>query len=68
MTHKIKKLAKVMWLVAVMMYIGGLLALWMGGEFAKVSYMTWYVNALVLGVLAIGAKIGVLIMMKAEKM
>lgn len=36
--------------------MGGLLALWRGGEFYAVSYMTWYWTALVGGVLAMGVR------------
>ena len=62
-----KKLGMLGWVVAVLMYLAGLIAMWMGGSFMSVSYMSWYINALVLGILAIGVKLGVLIMMKEEK-
>lgn len=67
MKHGIKKLGMLGWIVAVLMYLGGLLSMWMGGSFLNVNYMTWYWNALVLGVLVLGIKLGVLIMMKEEK-
>ncbi|OGF64801.1 hypothetical protein A2661_01830 [Candidatus Giovannonibacteria bacterium RIFCSPHIGHO2_01_FULL_45_24] len=51
-----KKLSMVLWIVAVLMYLGGLLAYWQGGEFWSVSGMTWYWNALIVGVLVLGAK------------
>ena len=54
------------WVVAALMYLGGLLAMGMGGELLSVNYMTWYWNALVLGVLVLGIKLGVLIMLKSE--
>lgn len=62
-----KKVGMLGWVVAVLMYLGGLISMAIGGEFLNVNYMTWYVNALVLGVLVLGAKLGVLIMLKEEK-
>lgn len=47
---------KVLWLAAFLSFLGGLVALWRGGEFSGVNYMTWYWTALVGGVLALGAK------------
>lgn len=49
-------LGKVLWWAAFLALIGGLAALWSGGEFYGVTVMTWYWNALVGGVLALGAK------------
>ena len=62
-----KKGAKAGWALSALVYLGGLLAMWMGGEFLSVSYMSWYWNALVLGILTIGVKVGILIMMKSER-
>lgn len=47
---------KVLWKLSFLALIGGLVALYRGGEFLQVSVMTWYWNALVGGVLATGAK------------
>ena len=49
-------LGKGLWFLSLLALIGGLLAYWQGGEFYSVSVMTWYWNALVGGVLALGAK------------
>jgi len=49
-------LGKALWVASFLALVGGLLALWQGGEFLSVSVMTWYWNALVGGVLALGAK------------
>lgn len=49
-------LGKGLWVLSFLALVGGLLALWRGGEFMGVSVMTWYWNALVGGVLALGAK------------
>lgn len=48
---------KVLWILSLLALVGGLIALWKGGQFWNVSYTTWYWNALVGGVLAIGAEI-----------
>lgn len=48
---------KALWILGFLSLLGGLIALWRGGEFWSVSYVTWYWNALVGGVLAIGAKV-----------
>ena len=48
---------KVLWIAAFLSLVGGLLALWRGGEFVGIAVQTWYWNALVGGVLAIGAKV-----------
>lgn len=47
---------KALWLAALLSFLGGIAALWRGGEFAGVSYMTWYWTALVGGVLALGVR------------
>jgi len=47
---------KILWLAAFLSFVGGLVALWRGGEFYGVSYMTWYWTAIVGGVLSLGAK------------
>ncbi len=49
-------LGKALWILSFLALIGGLIAFWRGGEFYGVSAMTWYWNALVGGVLALGAK------------
>lgn len=67
MTQMMKKLGMAGWGVALLMWLGGLLSMWMGGSFMNVNYMTWYWNALVLGVLTIGVKLGILIMLKEER-
>jgi len=67
MIQIMKKLGMLLWLLAALAYIGGLVSLAGGSDFLSVNYMTWYWNALVIGVLALGAKLGVLIMMKEEK-
>lgn len=41
-----------LWVVGLLSFLGGLLALWMGGAFLDVTVMTWYWTALVSGVLA----------------
>ncbi len=48
---------KTLWVLGLLSFLGGLLALWQGGEFWGVSYPTWYWTALVAGVLAAGAKV-----------
>jgi len=49
---------KFLWVLSLLALVGGLIALWRGiGEFWGVSYQTWYWNALVGGVLALGAKV-----------
>ncbi len=45
-----------LWILSFLALIGGLVALARGGEFYGVAYLTWYWNALVGGVLALGAK------------
>lgn len=67
MTMGMKKLGMLLWLAAALMYLGGLLSMARGGEFLNVHYMTWYWNALVVGILAVGVKLGVLIMFKSER-
>ncbi len=62
-----KKVGIAGWVVAVLMYLGGLISMALGSEFLNVNYMTWYWNALVLGVLVLGLKLGVLVMLKEEK-
>lgn len=47
---------KVLWVLSFLSFVGGLLALWRGGEFYGVSAMTWYWTALVGGVLSLGLK------------
>ncbi len=47
---------KILWILSFLALVGGLLALWRGGEFYGIAVMTWYWNALVGGVLALGAK------------
>ncbi|MBI2640143.1 MAG: hypothetical protein HYW90_04645 [Candidatus Sungbacteria bacterium] len=49
-------LGKIIWIASLLSFMGGLLALWRGGEFYAVSYMTWYWTALVGGVLAMGVR------------
>ena len=49
-------LGMVLWKYGLLCLIFGLLALFQGGEFLRISVMTWYWNALVGGVLALGAK------------
>lgn len=66
-SNGVKKLGMLLWLLAALAYIGGLVSLAWGSDFLGVHYMTWYWNALVAGVLAVGVKLGVLIMMKEEK-
>ncbi len=48
---------KGLWILSFLALLGGLAAFWRGGEFYGVSVMTWYWNALVGGVLAVGAKL-----------
>jgi hypothetical protein len=67
MTQKMKKVSMILWVIAALMYVGGFLALASGSEFLSVNWQTWFWNALVLGVLVLGVKLGVLIMMKEEK-
>ncbi|OGF65644.1 hypothetical protein A2757_02720 [Candidatus Giovannonibacteria bacterium RIFCSPHIGHO2_01_FULL_48_47] len=62
-----KKVGMLGWIFASLMYLGGLVSMALGSEFLNVNYMTWYWNALVLGVLVLGSKLGVLIMLKEEK-
>ncbi|MBI4120608.1 MAG: hypothetical protein HY454_04050 [Parcubacteria group bacterium] len=50
-------LGKILWVLGLLSLLGGLTALARGGEFYGVSYATWYWNALVGGVLALGAKV-----------
>ena len=66
-TKNAKKMAIALWSLAALLWLGGFAGLYQGGEFMSVRWETWYWNALVLGVLAIGMKLGVLIMMKEEK-
>lgn len=47
---------KALWILGFLSLVGGFIALWRGGDFWSVSYMTWYLNAITGGVLAIGAK------------
>jgi len=47
---------KVLWIVGFLLFLAALIALWQGGEFGGVFYMTWYWTALVSGVLSISAK------------
>lgn len=47
-------LGKALWIGGILSFVGGVVALWQGGEFYSVSYMTWYWTALVAGVLAAG--------------
>lgn len=47
---------KGLWALSFLALIGGLVALWQGGEFWSIGVMTWYWNALVGGVLSLGAK------------
>lgn len=47
-------LGKVLWVAGLLSFVGGVVALWLGGEFYGVSFMTWYWTALVAGVLAAG--------------
>ena len=47
---------KVLWIIGLLAFIGGFVALWRGGEFYGIAWMTWYWTALVTGVLALGAK------------
>ena len=49
-------LGKILWVLAFLEMIGGVLAFWMGGDFLTVAGMTWLWFSLVKGVLAIGAK------------
>lgn len=49
-------LGKGLWILSLLALVGGLVALWSGGTFLGVAVMTWYWNALVGGVLALGAK------------
>ncbi len=49
-------LGRGLWWLSLLALIGGLVALWQGGELYGVSHVTWYWNALVGGVLALGAK------------
>lgn len=46
----------ILWKLGIVFFLGGLVALWQGGEFWGVSFGTWYWTALVSGVLAVGAK------------
>lgn len=50
-------LGVLLWVFGLLAFLGGLLALWQGGEFLGVAVVTWYWNALVAGVLAVGAKV-----------
>lgn len=50
-------LGKILWWASFLSLIGGLLAYWRGGEFYGVAVPTWYWNALVGGVLAVGLKV-----------
>ena len=45
------------WILGVLAFFAGIVALWQGGEFFGVSYATWYWTALVSGVLSLGAKV-----------
>ena len=47
---------KGLWVIGVLSFLGGIFALWQGGEFWGVSYQTWYWTALVSGVLSAGAR------------
>jgi len=47
---------KLLWLLSFVSFLGGLFALYLGGEFWNVSVMTWYWTALVGGVLSFGLK------------
>ena len=47
---------KILWILSLLAFLGGLTALWRGGEFYGVNFTTWYWTALVGGVLALGAK------------
>mgnify|MGYP001617166196 FL=1 len=49
-------LGKALWALSFLAFLGGLAAFLRGGEFYGVSVMTWYWNALVGGVLSLGAK------------
>jgi hypothetical protein len=48
-------LGKVLWILAFLDLIGGLIAFWQGGEFWTVSGETWLWFSLVKGVLSLGA-------------
>lgn len=67
-SENMKKFGIALWSLAALSWLGGFAGLYQGGEFMAVRWETWYWNALVLGVLAIGAKLGVLIMIKEEKL
>ncbi len=51
-----KKIKAILWAAAVLMYVGGFAGLYYGAEFMNITWQTWFANALVVGVLAIGAK------------
>lgn len=51
-------LGVLLWVAGLVSFVGGVVALWQGGEFYGVNYMTWYWTALVSGVLAAGKKGG----------
>lgn len=46
----------ILWKLALLSFLGGIIAFWRGGEFYSISVMTWYWTALVGGVLALGKK------------
>ncbi|OGZ41678.1 MAG: hypothetical protein A3C80_01065 [Candidatus Ryanbacteria bacterium RIFCSPHIGHO2_02_FULL_45_43] len=61
MKENIKKFGIVLWLAAFFTYVGGFAALSYGRDFLGIGWQVWFWNSLLLGVLAIGVKLGVLI-------
>ncbi|MDP3785168.1 MAG: hypothetical protein Q8R12_03810 [bacterium] len=51
-----KKVKIILWAVSLLMYVGGFSGLYYGAEFLGINWQTWFWNALVVGILAIGAK------------
>ena len=50
------KVAMVLWVLAALTYLAGVIALSQGGAYLGAHVATWHWNALILGVLALGAK------------
>lgn len=51
-------LNKALWVIGLLSFVSGIVALWQGGEYYGVNYMTWYWTALVAGVLSCGVRKG----------
>ncbi len=58
---QLKQFSILLWILAALSFLAGLVALFSGGSFMDVDWETWYATSLVIGVLTVGVKLGVLI-------